>query len=91
MTGERGVSIAGLVNKMVVCFLVALVGAWALLAINVNDFECLADIMEDDTRAFVLDVALRTLSFLGFFMGLYYFAQLRPRLKRVGELVGDRW
>lgn len=91
MAGQEGVSIRALANRMAGCFIVALVAAWALVGLNLHEIDLLAGFLADERRAFALDLALRTASFLGFFMGLCYFLQLRPRLKRVAELVGERW
>ncbi|UQZ89028.1 hypothetical protein C4J81_07375 [Deltaproteobacteria bacterium Smac51] len=92
MTNKKGASIKWLLNKMVFSFALAIFGSWGLMVFHLEEIEALNNLIEgNDMYAFYIDMVLRTLTFLGFFMSVYYYVMLRPRLKRVAELVGDRW
>lgn len=89
---QKGASLKWLLNKMAFSFALAILSSWGLLFFHLKETAFLNAIIQDDeSRAFIIDITLRTLSFLGLFMSVYYYCLLRPRLKRVAELVGDRW
>ncbi len=92
MTNKKGASLKWLLNKMTFSFTLSILGSWGLLLFHLEEIEFVNRLIADnDRRAFVIDMILRTITFLGFFMSAYYYFLLRPRLKRVSELVGDRW
>lgn len=88
---KKGASIKWLLNKLIFSFALSILGSWGLLVFHLEEISAIAALKEFANYAFLIDMALRTMTFLGFFMSAYYYAMLRPRLKRVAELVGDRW
>jgi RsiW-degrading membrane proteinase PrsW (M82 family) len=92
MMYQKGASLKWLLNKLLLSFLLTILCSWGLLVFHLGDIDFVQQIIERNARyGPVIDMALRTLTFLGFFMSLYYYSLLRPRLRRVAELVGDRW
>ena len=92
MTNKKGASIKWLLNKMAFSFALTILGSWGLMVFHLEEIEFVKNFTSgNDTYAFCIDMALRTLTFLGFFMSAYYYCLLRPRLKRVAALVGDLW
>jgi hypothetical protein len=89
---KKGASIKWLLNKLIFSFALTILGSWGLLVFHLEEIEAVSTLIDGNNRyAFLIDMVLRTMTFLGFLMSAYYFVLLRPRLKRVAELVGDRW
>jgi hypothetical protein len=89
---KKGASIKWLLNKLIFSFALTILGSWGLLVFHLEEIEAINTLIDGNNRsAFLIDMVFRTMTFLGFFMSAYYYFLLRPRLKRVAELVGDRW
>ncbi len=89
---KKGASLKWLLNKLLFSFILTILCSWGLLVFHLGDLDFVKDFVERNSRSGpIIDMVLRTLTFLGFFMSIYYYSLLRPRLKRVAELVGDHW
>ncbi len=92
MTNKKGASLKWLLNKMTFSFALTILGSWGLLVFHLEEIAFISRLIAGNVLyAYTIDLVLRTMTFLGFFMSAYYYWLLRPRLKRVAELVGDRW
>lgn len=90
MSRKSGPSLRGLIRRLILSFLLTLLGSWGLLASRLSLFRDFA-FFYDDFHLFYLDLGSLAAVFLGLLLMLYYRVRLGPRLKRVEELGEANW
>ncbi|MDR1920608.1 MAG: hypothetical protein LBS31_02540 [Candidatus Adiutrix sp.] len=88
---KKGVSLRGLVWKLIFSFSLTILGSWGLIITRMDITVLKFDELDDLMTKFYIDLVSLTLCFLGLFMIVYYYWLLSPRLKRVAELGEDHW
>jgi hypothetical protein len=91
MSLKKGVSLRGLVWKLMFSFSLTILGSWGLIITRLDMTILRFDELDDLMTRFYIDLVSLTLCFLGLFMIVYYYCLLSPRLRRAAELGEDRW